>query len=281
MKIKAIFLVILISLIAITVMSNPPEENKITDLEEKWNIFSIPFDEALSKENISVLYNEIEYSWSDAVDEGIIIDCSYGWDRQMQQYCEAEEFNPDEGYWIYAYEECSLYKYIYTPSLKLYERWLNDNGYATVEGEIIWGQQFTIGTTGENEDFELESTIIKLKKNEENEPGIIFVDVYDVNSSGYPNNHLSTGEIDGDTIPDEATEINVTMSFATLNKDTMYVFIVTAPYATEPIYMRCICDEEEDPHDLYDGGYTILSWDSGENWITNECSFYFKIYGTG
>jgi len=79
-------------------------DDYITDVEQKWNIISIPYDQPVAKTEI--LVNNM--SWNDAVSSGLISDFAFGWNRTAQSYTFADNFEPSYCYWIYAYQPCAL-----------------------------------------------------------------------------------------------------------------------------------------------------------------------------
>ncbi len=79
-------------------------DNYITDVEQNWNIISVPYDQNVSKTDI--LVNDIP--WDDAVTAGIINDYLFGWDRDWQGYNFADTIMPGYAYWVYAYQQCTL-----------------------------------------------------------------------------------------------------------------------------------------------------------------------------
>ena len=58
----------------------------LTPLETGWNLLSLRYDANLYKENLSVRYNTIDYTWTDAVSAGIIDNNLFKWDAAVQYY---------------------------------------------------------------------------------------------------------------------------------------------------------------------------------------------------
>ncbi|MBU0496444.1 MAG: LamG domain-containing protein, partial [Candidatus Thermoplasmatota archaeon] len=73
-----------------------------------WNMMSIPLNESIAKENLTVNVDGVNYSWQDAVDNGSVLDFVYGWNASTQVYLAVDVLEPGEGYWMYAYESCIL-----------------------------------------------------------------------------------------------------------------------------------------------------------------------------
>lgn len=80
----------------------------ITELQKKWNIIGLPYNTYLVKEDVIIRNNSINYTWQEAVDEDIILDFIYSWNRTSQTYIISDTFNPGYGYWMYAYYDCIL-----------------------------------------------------------------------------------------------------------------------------------------------------------------------------
>jgi hypothetical protein len=85
------------------------EENRVS-LNASWNMISLPLNETIHKTNITIAYNGSDYTWDDAVTEGIILGFIYGYNRDTHTYETTDEFIPGYGYWMYAYEDCELIK---------------------------------------------------------------------------------------------------------------------------------------------------------------------------
>ncbi|KYK28442.1 hypothetical protein AYK20_07210 [Thermoplasmatales archaeon SG8-52-1] len=84
-------------------------ELQITELLTTWNIVSIPFNQSVSKSNLIIRYNNVDYTWQEAVNNNIILGFIYNWNRSVPQQFELTEvLKPGYGYWIYAYQNCIL-----------------------------------------------------------------------------------------------------------------------------------------------------------------------------
>ncbi len=81
----------------------------ITDLIAGWNLIGIPYNESVSKEDLSVNYNGIDYTWEQAVENDTVLAFIYEWDTGTHNYIFTDVLESDKGYWIYANENCSLY----------------------------------------------------------------------------------------------------------------------------------------------------------------------------
>jgi len=86
---------------------------KITDLKNNWNLLSLTFNQTINKDNLSIKYNNNEYTWTEAIDpsNGPIIDPNiYGWNRTSDIYFQVQDtIESGYGYWMYAYNDCELW----------------------------------------------------------------------------------------------------------------------------------------------------------------------------
>jgi hypothetical protein len=73
-----------------------------------WNLISLPFNESRMNTNIMVRNNSIEYSWDDAVSEGIVLNSFYYWNTTTHAYGISSSLTPGKGYWMWAYYNCDL-----------------------------------------------------------------------------------------------------------------------------------------------------------------------------
>jgi len=93
------------------IASNAVGTGHITDLETKWNIMGLPYEDSLAQ-----ILLQIEYplgttlDWEDAVSGDIILGFIYGWDSATQMYSLETTLEPGQGYWMYAYYDCILKK---------------------------------------------------------------------------------------------------------------------------------------------------------------------------
>jgi len=98
----------------ILVYSNDIGTGDITTIQLKWNIVGFPYDAPLVKENIIVNYEGVDYTWDESTTNDnptgspIVLKFLYKWDRTIQRYAYADSFDAGEGYWMYAYKECTL-----------------------------------------------------------------------------------------------------------------------------------------------------------------------------
>ena len=80
----------------------------LSNLDPKWNLISLPFNQSVIKSNITVLYNGSEYTWNEAVNESIILSQIYQWNRTNQNYDLVNVLSPGHGYWTYSYKNCEM-----------------------------------------------------------------------------------------------------------------------------------------------------------------------------
>ncbi len=81
----------------------------ISNLSSGWNMISLPFNQSINKNLIYVNFNDTFYSWDEAVQNNIIVNFIFGWNRTLQASEIIEELKPGFSYWSYAFEPCSFY----------------------------------------------------------------------------------------------------------------------------------------------------------------------------
>jgi hypothetical protein len=87
----------------------PLEYKHEVPILEEWNMISVPFNQTYNKSDITVEYSDVNYTWADAVTAGIVLDFFYGWNESVQNYATLNKLQPGEAYWLYAYNNCSLW----------------------------------------------------------------------------------------------------------------------------------------------------------------------------
>ena len=85
----------------------------ITELPYGWSFFSLPTNISINFSDIIVLHNDNFLTFQEAVDEGIISPFLFMWDRLLQRYDFTNDIIPGYGYWIYTFEDCSLWTFNY------------------------------------------------------------------------------------------------------------------------------------------------------------------------
>ncbi len=85
-------------------------DDTITELQKEWNIIGSPFNKPVCKNNITIEWNNTNYSWSNAINTGIINTVFHSWNATIQSYEFSNSLEPEKAYWLYAYEPCRLKK---------------------------------------------------------------------------------------------------------------------------------------------------------------------------
>ena len=76
------------------------------DLTPGWNMLGYPLNEPILLDDLIIEYNELNYTWSEAVLNNYISPYVFGWNGAS--YYIASELMPNKGYWLYSYENCIL-----------------------------------------------------------------------------------------------------------------------------------------------------------------------------
>jgi hypothetical protein len=91
--------------------SNAVGTGHITNLQTKWNIMGLPYGTPLDQTDLKIEYPlGTTLSWADAVAGNVILGFIYGWNSTAQMYALKTTFEPGQGYWMYAYNNCLLKK---------------------------------------------------------------------------------------------------------------------------------------------------------------------------
>jgi len=77
----------------------------ITNLSVDWNLMGLPYNVSVNKNDLVVYYNEVYYSWQDAVSADIVMDHIFMYDVS---YWPSDVLDPGEGYWMFSYYDCAL-----------------------------------------------------------------------------------------------------------------------------------------------------------------------------
>jgi hypothetical protein len=80
----------------------------IKNLSQDWNFLALPFNQSIEKQNLTLIYDGVIYSWQDAVAQSLILDFIFGWDRTNHTYEIVDALSPGQGYWMFAYHDCVL-----------------------------------------------------------------------------------------------------------------------------------------------------------------------------
>jgi len=90
-------------------------EIHVTNISSGWNFIALPFQTnefspPISKNQLQIKASGgiTTYDWATAVSEGLVSDYLFGWDKVYQTYVFSNELEPGNGYWLYAYEDCTV-----------------------------------------------------------------------------------------------------------------------------------------------------------------------------
>jgi hypothetical protein len=83
-------------------------DDVIQTLQPEWNFVGCPYDDAIDLEDLIIRYNNVPYTWANAVSAGLVINTVYYWDVTIGNYNVATQMTADHGYWMYAYHICVL-----------------------------------------------------------------------------------------------------------------------------------------------------------------------------
>jgi len=93
-------------------LSNVGNDEYLTALQQNWNIMGLPYNETLGTDDIIVNYSNEDYTWDQAVADEIILGFIYAWNASEQIYMLSDSYDPGDGYWMYAYEDCVIKRVI-------------------------------------------------------------------------------------------------------------------------------------------------------------------------
>lgn len=83
----------------------------ISNVSEQWNLISLPFNDTVQFTNLTVCYNNTNFTWSEAINHSppLIDQNVYSWDNIQQTYSSTTQLIPGTGYWLYSYSNCSIF----------------------------------------------------------------------------------------------------------------------------------------------------------------------------
>ena len=84
------------------------EDNFAIELSIGWNLIGLPSNTSIGKENLTILFDETEYTWNEAIDNSIIFPFVFGWNKIIQNYVTVDTLYSGLGYWTYSKEYCIL-----------------------------------------------------------------------------------------------------------------------------------------------------------------------------
>lgn len=142
----------------------------VTSLFSGWNFISIPSVHSFSKSNMTIISNNENYSWQHAVDNGLVDEYVFGWNRSLQRYYFTDTFQTGNGYWVYAVENCTL--------------WIQD--HIVEYNQTITPLLSQWDAIGINGDYQLPKQNITLKKN------MVNYEWDEAVTEGFVNNYIFT-----------------------------------------------------------------------------------------
>lgn len=120
-----------------------------------WDLVSIPCDEVIHKNNMYVRNDTNNYTWAQAVSNGIIKDYIYNYSKANQEYQETSYFNGSLGHWLYFYyDDYELWNSSFEPNIFSGSTWYNttrNNSHANCSVSWnYWGNNETFLISGLN-----------------------------------------------------------------------------------------------------------------------------------
>jgi len=155
-----------------------------------------------------------------------------------------------------------------------YEKYMVDDWTYAIYGDDIIGQTFTIGNSGENDNFYLSGIYVNISRL--NNPGTIYCYLNDTTATGQPNNSLATITINSNLISTsfEWYMINFDKPYR-VNKDTKYFFGFKIPDGNVNNYIRI----REDHNGATYAGGKLWSYSEGIGWWSaSGDDFNFAVY---
>ncbi|MDH7477091.1 MAG: hypothetical protein QHH17_01770 [Candidatus Bathyarchaeota archaeon] len=155
---------------------------------------------------------------------------------------------------------------------ELYENYTtDDNSDLSVFGNVWGAQTFTVGS----EPHTVKAIVLKLSK--AGNPGTFIVGIRAVGADGKPTgDDLTSGSIDGNTLPTSPEWIQIMVAEYTLNANTTYAIVVRAPNGSDQNWVKW---RYADPG-YYEGGIYMYSLDGGNTWLTApNCDYLFQVWG--
>lgn len=97
-------------------LMNISDDDYVADLTDEWNLIGSPHLIDTDVDGLIVHYNGSDYSWQNATSsnneegEPLVLGFVYGWDAMNQTYYTEDKLLSGDGYWLYAYEKCTLFR---------------------------------------------------------------------------------------------------------------------------------------------------------------------------
>jgi hypothetical protein len=77
-------------------------------LQYGWNLISLPINQSIQKNNLTINYLGTNYTWIDAVNNNIVLGFIYRYNASTQTLSISDILVPGAGYWVFAYHPCIL-----------------------------------------------------------------------------------------------------------------------------------------------------------------------------
>jgi len=85
----------------------------VSNLTVGWNCVALPVNQSMGADDMFIMVNDVEYSWSEACSSGLLEPSVFMFNSTTQQYqymlSDGVVLDPGQGYWFYAYESCALW----------------------------------------------------------------------------------------------------------------------------------------------------------------------------
>ena len=156
----------------------------------------------------------------------------------------------------------------------------NDDAHTGFYGAYWRAQTFKIGTVGANQAHDITSIKVKLYRSADPPTDGLDVTINETASNKPTDVILASTNISGDDITtDSAGEwIEIAITGATLQPDTTYAIVLSAPSGNSSKWVRWFYDGSSPE---YTGGRFCASSNSGSSWIGDSAKdFMFEEYGT-
>jgi len=80
------------------------------NISSGWNLIAVP--STIDKSDFIIKYDGCYYNWAQSVQETIVNQYVFGWNNAGQYYQFVDMLEPWQGYWMYAYQPCTLKRVI-------------------------------------------------------------------------------------------------------------------------------------------------------------------------
>jgi len=97
-------------IVASPATADRPLDTYQISLQKKWNLFSIPVNETIPLERLTIRNNSIDYTWTEARNQGIILGFLFEWKKDTQNYIlsTGDVLKPGVAYWMWTYYPCII-----------------------------------------------------------------------------------------------------------------------------------------------------------------------------